>query len=47
MARRKYFSTLRSANKEAKRTGKSVYKIKTGVYFVGSYKQAIKSISKY
>ena len=46
MARKKYYKNLKDAKREAEKRGKSVYKIKDGVYFVGTYKEAIKAIQR-
>jgi len=40
----KSFSRLDNARKYAKQTGKKIYRMFDGKYFVGTYKQAIKRI---
>lgn len=44
MPKSKSFSRLDDAREYAKQTGKKIYRMYDGKYFVGTYKQAIKKI---
>lgn len=41
---KRWFNYLKTAEAEADRRKKNVYKMTDGIYFVGTYEQAMKSI---